>query len=86
VNLSQYEGCAPGCVEGPSCGDGIVQSMFEDCDDGVLAAMYGGCAPGCILGPRCGDDIVQTPQEECDDGNRDDGDSCDGQCQPEVIQ
>ena len=44
VNLSEYGGCGPGCVAGPSCGDGIVQSKFEQCDDGVLDGKYGGCA------------------------------------------
>lgn len=86
VNLSMYGGCAPGCVDGPSCGDAIVQPNWEQCDDGIFAAEYGGCAPMCILGPRCGDHITQMPQEECDDGNRVAGDGCKANCKKEGIQ
>ncbi|MFO0676128.1 MAG: DUF4215 domain-containing protein [Polyangiaceae bacterium] len=35
VNAGGYGKCAPGCVLGPRCGDGVVQAEFgEQCDDG----------------------------------------------------
>lgn len=34
VNDGGYGECAPGCVLGPYCGDGIVEPDIEDCDDG----------------------------------------------------
>ncbi|MBX5481141.1 MAG: DUF4215 domain-containing protein [Myxococcaceae bacterium] len=35
INAGGYGMCAPGCIFGPRCGDGIVQSEFgESCDDG----------------------------------------------------
>jgi cysteine-rich repeat protein len=33
-NTGGYGQCAPGCVLGPRCGDGIIQTPQEDCDDG----------------------------------------------------
>jgi hypothetical protein len=69
VNLSQYGGCAPGCNNGPKCGDGRVQAKFgEQCDDGMNLGGYEQCAPGCKLGPRCGDGVIQA-KEQCDVGN-----------------
>jgi fibro-slime domain-containing protein len=67
-NDGGYGECAPGCVEGPRCGDGVVQAEYEQCDDGVNAGGYGECAPGCVLGPHCGDGLHQSGYEECDDG------------------
>lgn len=34
VNAGGYGGCAPGCVLGPHCGDGVTQPDYEECDDG----------------------------------------------------
>jgi fibro-slime domain-containing protein len=35
TNPGGYGQCAPGCIRGPRCGDGIVQEAFgESCDDG----------------------------------------------------
>jgi fibro-slime domain-containing protein len=34
VNDGGYGECAPGCVLGAYCGDGIVQPEYENCDDG----------------------------------------------------
>ena len=65
--------CAPGCVFGPRCGDGVAATEFgETCDDGDIGnvGMYGGCGADCQPGPRCGDAIVQTDAlEKCDDGD-----------------
>ena len=74
----------PGCKAGPYCGDGNVQSQFEECDDGTLAGGYNGCSPGCALGPRCGDGEVQDDaDEQCDDGNRKNLDGCSANCRIE---
>ncbi|HTQ03475.1 MAG TPA: DUF4215 domain-containing protein [Polyangiaceae bacterium] len=69
-NLGGYNQCAPGCVLGPRCGDGVVQTEDgEVCDDGMNTGTYGGCGPDCMPGPRCGDGVVQADQgEQCDDG------------------
>ncbi len=90
LNLATYsadgEGCAPGCVKPPTCGDGKVQSAFEDCDDGENDGGYGECAATCVLGPRCGDGKVQKAEgEACDDGNRKNGDGCSNTCQNDSV-
>jgi fibro-slime domain-containing protein len=86
-NLGGYGMCAPGCVYGPRCGDGIVQKPYEQCDDGMNLGGYGMCAPGCVLGPHCGDGIVQPGYEQCDDGpnNGMPGDKCSSACKDLVI-
>lgn len=86
VNLSTYgNGCAPGCQLPPNCGDGEVQSTFEDCDDGDNDGGYGECAEGCVLGPRCGDGKVDKKDgETCDDGNRKNNDGCNVNCKDET--
>ena len=50
------------------CGDGLLQSGVEVCDDGVNDGSYKGCAVGCAAkAGDCGDGIVQGP-EQCDGG------------------
>ncbi len=85
VNDGGYGQCAPGCVLGPHCGDGVTQHDFELCDDGVNDGGYGECAAGCVLGPRCGDGITQPAYEECDDGNEVDNDDCTNACKETII-
>ena len=69
-NDGSYGSCAPGCVFGPRCGDGVVDTdAGEQCDDVVLDNRYGACNPGCILGPHCGDGVVDPDYEFCDDGD-----------------
>jgi fibro-slime domain-containing protein len=34
-NTGGYGQCGPNCKYGEFCGDGVVQSQYEDCDDGV---------------------------------------------------
>ena len=53
------------------CGDDILQSSHEACDNGSKNAdgAYDGCTSKCALGPRCGDKVVQTSDgETCDNG------------------
>jgi cysteine-rich repeat protein len=76
VNDGGYGECAPGCVLGSRCGNGIIDTdispatdlPYEQCDDGINDNRYGECAPGCLLGPRCGDGVIQLGFETCDDG------------------
>jgi cysteine-rich repeat protein len=77
---------APGCLlltGGFSlgrCGDGILLTPDEECDDGNAAARDG-CDPGCRLEAEfCGDGATQAPEEECDDGNTAGGDGCASDC------
>ncbi len=84
-NIGGYGGCAPGCLYGPRCGDGVTQPEHEECDGGEDARVaYGECAPGCVLGPHCGDGTLQEAYEECDDSNNDDGDGCSAGCKQEI--
>lgn len=56
-NTGAYGSCASNCLAtGPRCGDGVVQSQYEQCDDGVNTTVYlttdspvGACAPNCQL-------------------------------------
>jgi fibro-slime domain-containing protein len=85
VNDGGYGECAPMCKLGPRCGDGVVQAMSEQCDDGENnTGKYGECAPGCVYGPYCGDGKVQKPYEDCDDQNNMNGDGCSSACKKEV--
>ncbi len=61
----------------PVCGDGDVNQLSEECDDGN-AFDDDECTNACTL-PVCGDSIVQEG-EECDDGNQIDNDACTNSC------
>jgi len=86
-NTGAYGTCNPDCTLTPRCGDGIVQSPPEQCDDGVNLSTYGmntGCAPGCQTPPYCGDGNVDASNgEQCDLGvnNGQPGQSCNKNCQ-----
>jgi fibro-slime domain-containing protein len=72
LTLSGFNLSPSTCVT--NCGDGVVASGDEQCDDGAAnnTGDYGKCSPDCTLGPRCGDAIIQTEYgEACDDGVND---------------
>ena len=70
-----YNQCTTSCTLGPRCGDAIVQTAHEQCDngtniDGYAAAGSNACSPGCTLPPYCGDGKVQLDYgEQCDNGS-----------------
>lgn len=63
------------------CGDGIVNNIVEQCDDGNNVA-DDGCT-NCVK--DCGNGVLQTG-EECDDGNTVSGDGCSSTCLKENKQ
>eukprot|EP00435_Cladocopium_sp_Y103_P068641 s1255_g31.t3 len=82
----------------PVCGDGIVISPMEECDDNNILP-GDGCSPDCkvealyecsyssfflrsVCQIRCGDGR-KHPSEPCDDGNNWDQDGCSSDCQLE---
>jgi len=79
LNGTGYGHCTADCKLGPFCGDGILQSPPEQCDNGTNLTPYTGltkpdpsnplgpCAPGCVLPLYCGDGIVSNG-EQCDEG------------------
>ncbi len=62
------------------CGDGVINTNDEQCDDGNLDP-GDGCGPTCAL-EHCGDGVVNQPGEDCDDGaaNGFDPDGCRPDC------
>lgn len=85
-NTGAYGTCTPQCTVPPYCGDGNIDTEFEQCDDGVNLAVYGynstpACAAGCQWTHYCGDNKVDSLfGEQCDDGNRVSGDGCEANC------
>ncbi|MCA9719231.1 MAG: hypothetical protein KC468_31470, partial [Myxococcales bacterium] len=59
--------CTLACAAA-SCGDGLVETGVEFCDDGTMNGKYSFCNTDCTaLGPHCGDGEQQSGQgEECD--------------------
>ena len=62
--------CGQGCTPPPFCGDKVVQSAHELCDEGAANSdtTYNGCTTLCDFGPYCGDAHTDSPDELCDDG------------------
>lgn len=75
-------GCGGDCRRSGFCGDLVLQSLFEACDDGSGGS--GACDDDCTEA-RCGDGLRNgLAGEACDDGNNDAGDGCDTSCQVEA--
>ena len=70
-----------------TCGDGIRNFPYEDCDDGNFTD-GDGCSSACRFESNrqaspesyCGNSILEGEYEECDDGNFVDGDGCSNKC------
>jgi len=73
--------CTPGTTV---CGDGVVQSQCELCDDGGANSDVtpDACRTTC-QSAACGDGVIDTG-ETCDDGNRTSCDGCSESCQIET--
>ena len=90
--VDDLNGCSADCKQNNVCGDGIVQLVFEVCDDGFTDAC-GDCNADCSAPGTgysvggltsvnyCGDGSICQQFEECDDGNTDNDDGCVGACQ-----
>ena len=62
----------------PFCGDGAVNQVSEECDEGAQTAT---CDGDCTY-PVCGDALLNPlAGEECDDGNTSNTDGCVAGCQ-----
>ena len=75
---------------GPYCGDGVVNTTGEECDDGNTGN-GDGCNTSCKLevvlapaAPECGNGVIEAP-EQCDDGNLLNLDGCSSVCELEEI-
>jgi cysteine-rich repeat protein len=66
-----------------ACGDGMLYTGFEACDDGNTSNLDE-CVGGCEIA-HCGDGFLQTGVEACDDGNTDDTDGCTQSCMPSTC-
>lgn len=79
-----YPGSA--CVQGPSCGDGLVMGLEQcDADAGCRNCQVEPgwvCPDGTSCWTRCGDGQV-VGDEACDDFNRQSGDGCSDTCRIE---
>ena len=87
--IPPYNGTCPFCnstcyndiAYGPYCGDGIIDLLNEECDDGN-SNNNDDCLNDCT-NPSCGDGYVWnqgTGTEQCDDNNTLSGDGCDETC------
>ena len=92
-NTGQYGTCNANCTLTAYCGDGIVQTPPEQCDDGSNVTIYdntkAACAPGCVRPHYCGDGILDSSYGElCDSGTANNSDSaygpglCNTKCMP----
>jgi hypothetical protein len=82
--------CLPTCRKA-QCGDGLVQTGLEECDDGPSSSLENSECPyglkRCTLcsrckwrgaeGPFCGDGVRQQDFEACEEGQRNGATSCD---------
>jgi myo-inositol-hexaphosphate 3-phosphohydrolase len=71
------------CPDGrpPTCGNGVVDAIYEECDGAADAACPRFCGADCVCTvpqPRCGDGVQNQLAEECD--GTDDA-ACPGACE-----
>ncbi|MBK7825081.1 DUF4215 domain-containing protein [Nannocystis sp.] len=83
ANDDDDDDCTSLCRQ-PTCGDGILQSKFnEECDDGPNNGYNAACTGYC-KDARCGDGFV-SPTEECDAGGNKETVDCDFDCRAPVC-
>jgi cysteine-rich repeat protein len=75
--MVQADACTNACKTA-TCGDGLVQTGVEECDDGNHVDTDA-CTSTC-KNAMCGDAIVQAGVEQCDDGNSVSTDGCTNAC------
>ena len=82
-SYGEFDCVQPEIIQEPKCGDGIVNQISEQCDDGNNQN-GDGCDVECQIevlpGPFCGDGLVNQESEQCDDGNQNDNDGCSANC------
>ena len=67
----------------PTCGDGIINQQWEDCDPPDYGECKGECVEClCPEAPKCGDGIVNQEWEICDG---DDDEACPGKCKDDCT-
>jgi cysteine-rich repeat protein len=78
-NNDDNDGCRNDCGDN-ICGDGVVNTGVEECDNGGLNSdtTQDACRENCEEA-HCGDGVLDTP-ENCDDGNTVNGDICPNSC------
>jgi len=81
-NTDPADACTDACYEA-RCGDGIVHTGVEECDDGDENTAGASCDRECRASV-CGDGDLAT-NEECDDGNSEPGDGCGSDCRIESL-
>ncbi len=79
TDLPYGDGCSNDCQPLPTCGDGVLNPEFEECDDNNDSNLDV-CTTECELAV-CGDGFVYEGHEACDDGNDDDTDECTNMCE-----
>ena len=78
-NSTNTDSCLNTCVVA-SCGDGVILSGTETCDNGSSNSdtTVDACRSTCLVA-SCGDGVVDT-DEACDDGNSSEDDACSTTC------
>ncbi len=76
--------CVRGRCSQSICGDSVIDSSVEECDNGDLNADAADMCRTDCTSPTCGDGIIDTT-EICDDGNTIDNDACRANCQINVC-
>ncbi len=84
-NLIITDACTNTC-RNAVCGDSIIRTGVESCDDGVLNGQPNKCNSICtgITTGICGNNVVESG-EQCDDGNLNNNDVCTNTCRNAVC-
>lgn len=87
-NTADGDGCNHLCKTEAACGDGVIASCGEECDNGENNGVFTGtgndCNTDCTIRSVCGNGVKEKG-EECDDGNLDNDDGCNESCYNETT-